>query len=134
MPPPKKFGPLLSAMLFLSTAAPIYAQAKLVDTSPGYAPLTELETIFGNVLNVVTLLAGFAVLLMLIIGAFRYMAAQGDPKAIGSARSHITWAFIGLFFIVAAWLVLLFVAQFTGVNLTHFCVQLPGGTTCKLQR
>lgn len=99
-----------------------------------YTELTQLETIFANVLNVITLLAGFAVLLMLIIGAFRYMTAQGDPKAVGAARSTITWALVGLFFIIAAWFVVLFISQFTGLNLTNFCIDLPfDSQTCELQ-
>ena len=104
----------------------ISAQGKPVElTDKGYAPLTELETIFANILNVITILAGFAVLLILVIGAFRYMTAQGDPKSIQSARSHITWAFIGLFFIVVAWLIILLLDQFTGINLTTFTITEP---------
>ena len=104
----------------------ISAQGKPVElTDKGYAPLTELETIFANILNVITVLAGFAVLLILVIGAFRYMTAQGDPKAVGAARSHITWAFIGLFFIVVAWLIILLLDQFTGINLTTFTITEP---------
>lgn len=99
-----------------------------------YSEITQLEQIFANILNVITVLAGFAVLLMLVIGAFRYMTAQGDPKAVGAARSTLTWALVGLFFIIAAWFVILFISQFTGLNLTEFCINLPFDIDrCELQ-
>lgn len=107
--------------------------AKEVSEEPkGYVPLTELETVFSNVLNYITVLAGFAILLMLVVGSFRYMVAQGDPKAITAARSQLTWSILGLFFIVAAWLIILFMEQFTGVPLTTFCINLSeiGGEGC----
>ena len=117
-----------SAILF---PTPIYAQEVVkcidkegltVDCNMGFAPLSALETIFANVLNVITVLAGFAVLLMLVIGAFRYMTAQGDPKAVGAARSTLTWAIIGLFFIIAAWFVIQFIARFTDLPITEFII------------
>ena len=144
MPNPSKLFISLSISAYtILYPTSIYAQevvecvdkeGQLVNCNEGFAPLTGLETIFANVLNVITVLAGFAVLLMLVIGAFRYMTAQGDPKAVGAARSTITWALVGLFFIIAAWFVVLFISQFTGLNLTNFCIDLPfDNQTCKLQ-
>ena len=135
MPNPSNlFISLLISISIILFPASIYAQeivecidkeGQIVDCNGGFAPLPELETIFANVLNVITVLAGFAVLLMLVIGAFRYMTAQGDPKAVGAARSTMTWALVGLFFIIAAWFVVLFISQFTGLDLTTFCINLP---------
>ena len=134
-----KFLPsFLISFFYLALAFPAitYAQTTEIDEPDGYAPLTALETVFANVLNVVTVLAGFAVLLMLVIGAFRYMTSQGDPKAVGAARSTLTWALVGLFFIIAAWFVVLFVSQFTGLNLTTFCIDVNFNeiNECQLQR
>ena len=135
MPNPSKlFISLLISVSTILSPASIYAQevvecvdkkGRTVNCDKGFAPLSALETIFANVLNVITILAGFAVLLMLVIGAFRYMTAQGDPKAVGAARSTLTWALVGLFFIIAAWFVILFISQFTGLDLTTFCINLP---------
>ena len=144
MPNPSKlFIPLLISVSTILFPASIYAQemvecvdkeGQIVNCNQGFVPITSLETIFANVLNVITILAGFAVLLMLVIGAFRYMTAQGDPKAVGAARSTITWALVGLFFIIAAWFVILFISQFTGLNLTEFCINLPFDIDrCELQ-
>ena len=93
-------------------------------TNQGYVPLRELEVIFSNILNVITLFAGFAILIVLVIGAFRYIIAQGDPKAVSAARSQLTWGFIGLFFLVAAWLILLFITQITDFDVTRFCLSV----------
>jgi hypothetical protein len=118
---------LLSFLIFPSS---VLAQAEPVKEECDdagdkcYAPLPELETIFANIISVITVLAGFAILIVLIIGGFRYIIARGDPKAVGAARSQIMWGFIGLFFIIAAWLILLFISQFTELNLTNFCIGL----------
>lgn len=96
----------------------------ITETEKGYAALTELETIFSNLINIITILAGFAALLMLVIGAFRYIVAQGDPKAVAAARGTITWAVAGLTFLIVAWLIILFVETFTGVNVTQFKINI----------
>ena len=132
MPNPSKL--LISLSISASTIlfpTSIYAQemvecidkdGQTVNCNEGFVPLSALETIFANVLNVITVLAGFAVLLMLVLGAFRYMTAQGDPKAVGAARSTISWALVGLFFIIAAWFVIQFIARFTDLPITEFII------------
>lgn len=117
--------PLQVLLISLATPTRVFAQKTVELTSKGYADLTQLETIFSNVLNIITILAGFSALLMLTIGAFRYIVAQGDPKAVAAARSTITWAIAGLIFLVVAWLIILFVETFTGVNVTQFKINLP---------
>ena len=112
-------------MLVFINPPKVFAQKQVELTDKGYADLTQLETIFSNVLNIITILAGFSALLMLTIGAFRYIVAQGDPKAVAAARSTITWAIAGLIFLVVAWLLILFVETFTGVNVTQFKINLP---------
>ena len=87
-----------------------------------YGNLTDIPTIFANVLNVVLILAAFASFAMLIFGGFRFIIAQGDPKAVQAARGTLTWAVVGLVMIIVSWLLLAFLAQFLGMpNLTHFC-------------
>ena len=112
-------------LLSLATPTKVFAQKPVELTNKGYADLTQLETIFSNVLNIITILAGFSALLMLTLGAFRYIVAQGDPKAVAAARSTITCAIAGLIFLVVAWLIILFVETFTGVNVTQFKINLP---------
>lgn len=113
-------------LLFFNFPSTAFAQGTLLPekcSSAGkcYTPLSSITTLFANILAVVTVLAGFAAFAMLVFGGFRYIIAQGDPKAVQSARGTITWAIIGLIMIIVSWLVLLFVSQFTGLNLTQFC-------------
>jgi len=108
--------------LFLSSPKPSFAIG-----DP--ATIEDFETVFSTLVgNLVTLL-GFFSLLMVIVGGFKYITAQGDPKAISSARSTITWAIVGLIFIIISWLILLFIGQFTGVKVTNFCI----GTDCVIK-
>jgi len=72
------------------------------------------------VVSVVALIGGFLSFIALIVGGFRYITARGDPKAIAAAQSSITWAIAGLGLIIVAWLILLFIEKFTGVQVTIF--------------
>jgi len=109
----------------LSFTSPVFAAP--VAEPRGYAPLGGLETVFGNLITVVAIIGGFLAFFALIVGGFRYITAQGDPKAIASARSTITWAIVGLALIIIAWLILVFIQEFTGIRVTRFTI--PGPTT-----
>jgi hypothetical protein len=92
--------------------------------SSDYATLDQLTIVFRNVLAIVTTVGGFLAFGAIILSGFRFLTAQGDPKALISARSTITWAIVGLAFIIFAWLILLFISQFTGIDVTRFCIGL----------
>ena len=84
--------------------------------------LQGLEFIFTKILNYAISLAGLAVLIMLIVGGFKYLTAGGDPKATEEAKKTITSAVFGLVLIVAAWFILLFIEKFTGIKVTEFSI------------
>jgi len=50
------------------------------------AKLSDLEGVFGNVVEVVLALAGIVLFIMLLSGGFKYITAGGDPKGIEGAR------------------------------------------------
>ncbi|MDP2670942.1 MAG: hypothetical protein Q8P13_00515 [bacterium] len=88
------------------------ASSTLAGDFPTLNDITDpLETKFGSGLNLgniltlllptVIVLAGMVATLLLIWGGFKYMTAQGDPKAVGAARSTITGAIIGLLIILS---------------------------------
>ena len=101
---------------FLSFVSPTFAQ--------GYADLDELNAVFESVLNNVAIAGAFLAFAALLYGGFRYIVAQGDPKQISGARSTITWAILGLSLIIVAWLVLLFIEQFTDIKVTQFLLDV----------
>ena len=70
---------------------------------------------FKNLSDLVTIgysvtfaLAGFLAFLWFTSGAILYILAKGDKEQLGRARARMTWAMIGLFFIILAY----FIANF----------------------
>jgi len=61
---------------------------------------------------------------MFISGGFKYLTSGGNEKSVASASSTLTMAILGLVGIIASWLILKFIQNFTGVNVTIF--QIPG--------
>lgn len=82
----------------------------------GAVPLSELDTIFGNIISIAISIAGIVFFIMLIIGGFKYITAGGEPPQLESAKKTLTYAIAGLFFIALAYLILRFIAVFTGVE------------------
>lgn len=87
--------------------------------------LVDLEEIFKNVVNVALGFAGIAFFVLLLIGGFKYMSAGGDPKAIEAAKKTLTAAIAGLLVVILSFLVLVFIKEFTGVDLTEFKIVNP---------
>jgi len=96
-----------------------------MDTSD-VAKITDLEIYFERIVVVVTALAGMVFFIMLVIGGIKYLFSGGNPKATESARGTLTAAILGLVLIVAAYLILLLLKNFTGLDLTTFSIpQFP---------
>lgn len=106
--------------------SPVFAQApqawsgNCVTTDPKsgveVATIQGFECVFRNVVSVAVTLAGLAIFVMLIIGGFKYLTSGGDPKAQEQAKNTMTYAVLGLVLIIAAYLILNFVATFTGIE------------------
>ena len=116
----------LGLLFYIGAASEVFAE-EVKDP----ATFRDLNFLFRNILQSVIVIGGFAAFVMLIFGGFRYLTAQGDPKSISAARGMITWAIVGLAFLVLSWLIIRFIADFTGLPLTQFCLpgQLVGGGT-----
>lgn len=77
-------------------------------TNPNDAPET-LSQLAAKVINILSLLAGVAAVIMLIIGGFKYVTSSGSPEAAKSARNTITYAVIGLVIVAISQLIVHFV-------------------------
>lgn len=88
----------------------------------GPATIKDLEVVFARILQLVASAAGIACLVMLLIGGFKYLTAGDNPKSAESAKNTITYAFLGIFALIASWLILTFLEKFTGVTLTKFII------------
>jgi hypothetical protein len=86
--------------------------ATTLQETKGAVPLSELDTIFGNIISI----AIGIFFIMLIIGGFKYITAGGEPPQLESAKKTLTYAIAGLFLIALAYLILRFIAAFTGVE------------------
>lgn len=85
-----------------------------------------LEPLFQNVVTALITLAGVVLFLMLIVSGFNFLFAGGDMKKLEKAKGGISGALIGLVVIVAAYLILRLIEEFTGVtDLTIFRIIIP---------
>lgn len=87
------------------------------------ANLQTLETLIQSVIRISTGAGFVAMLVMLIFGGIKFLTSGGDSKAVQSATMTITWALLGILFLVIAWLILLLIKAFTGVDVTVFSLK-----------
>ena len=86
----------------------------------GIPTIKGFEAIFENIIVVVLSLGAFALFIMLITGGMRFITAGDDPKAAEGAKKTISTAIGGMVLLVLSYLILVFIGQFTGKNLTNF--------------
>ena len=91
----------------------------------GVVTIQGFEFIFNNVISVALGLAGIVLFILLIVGGFRYITAGGDPKNVEAARKTLTSAIGGIVLIALAFLILRFIEEFTGVQVTEFKIFQP---------
>lgn len=89
------------------------------------AKISDLGTIFENVVRLALGFAGIVLFLLLIVGGFKYMTSGGDPKAVEGAKKTLTYAIGGLIVILLSYLILVLISTITGVDVTKFNVVLP---------
>lgn len=87
------------------------------------AQLSAVILIIKNIISILAPAAGIAFFVMFLIGGFKFVTSGGDPKATGAARSTLTFALVGVLLVVASWLILTAIKEFTGVDVTT--VKIP---------
>ncbi|MBU0998103.1 pilin [Patescibacteria group bacterium] len=93
-----------------------------IDEFEGVPTIKGFEAIFENVISVVLSLGAFALFIMLVSGGMRFLTAGDDPKAAEGAKKTITTAIGGIVLLVLSYLILVFIKQFTGMDVTSFKV------------
>lgn len=104
----------------------IYAQTPNPSLGPEPAGPADLEAAFSQIISVSVGLAFVALVFALVWGGIKYLISGGEAKAVQQARQTITWAILGIIFLIVAWLVLLLIEAFTGVKVTVFCINVQG--------
>jgi len=84
------------------------------------AKLTDLETYFGRIIQTLLELGGIALLVIIIIGGFKYITAGGNPQQAESAKKTLTYAIGGFVLLALSFLILKLIEQFTGAKVTEF--------------
>ena len=75
-----------------------------------------IGTLITELVPYITGVAGFALLIYIIIGGYQIMLSGGDPKSIAAGRSKVTNAIVGILIVFLAFGITLLVAQILGLD------------------
>ena len=97
---------------------PVFAQMPKVNTTAN--PLTDIHFVFARILNIATGVAGLAIFIMLLLGAFQFLTAGSNQDQVKAAKGTLAAAVLGGALLIGIWLILRFIEEFTGVKVTSF--------------
>lgn len=80
------------------------------------ATLSCIPVVFLNLLSALLAFAGLIALIMFMLGGFKLMASQGDPKQLQSADNNFKFGIIGLSIVLFSFLAINIISQITGVK------------------
>lgn len=109
----------VSLSLFaFAVVAPGVAFADLADDARqgvcdagGGCSSTDVSNIVVRVINILSFAVGILSVIMILVGAIRYIVSAGDAGAAQNARNTILYAIIGLVIAFAAWGIVNFVTD-----------------------
>lgn len=83
----------------------VYAQVDFSKTAVNpIAKFDSITKIVNLIIPILMIGGGLITLTMLLLGAYRYLTSEGNPEKISKAQSVIIYAVIGLFLIVASFI------------------------------
>lgn len=97
-----------------------------INILPPNVGYSNLGVFISAALGLVFIIAGIAVLIMLVWGAVQWIFSGGEKEAVSHARNRILHALIGLAVLAVAFAIAVVFGQFVGVNLFEFTVPTPG--------
>ncbi len=65
--------------------------------------------LLSDITNVVSIVAGIAAVVMVMVGGYKYVTSTGDSSKVQEAKKTVMWSLIGLVVIVLARSIILFV-------------------------
>lgn len=96
------------------------------------AGILQLQEMVQRVINISVGVAFVLLTAALVWAGVKFITSGGDAKDLASTWQIVTWALLGIVFLVLAWVVLQLLEAFTGVPVTKFsfCSFFPSGA-CK---
>lgn len=73
------------------------------------AKTSPIITAMKALLNILSLIAGVAAVIMLVISGFRFTTSNGDSNGVKAARDSLQYVVIGIIVVVSAQLIVAFV-------------------------
>ena len=108
--------------LALAISLPTYA-VDVVQDSCGAAQTSsaicgangdDLNGFLANIASILTFIIGAVAVIMIIVGAIKYVTANGDQSQISSAKNTILYSIVGLILAIAAGGIVVFVLERVG--------------------
>lgn len=100
---------LLSLMLF---ALPLITRAVSIDlTVSGGLGSRNLTDTIGGIIQIIIGFLGVIAVILILIGGFKWMTAQGNEEKVGEAKKLLGAGVIGLAIILAAYAITKFVIE-----------------------
>lgn len=75
------------------------------------SPSTTLGTLAHTIVNTFTYVVGVISIIMLIVAAFKYVTSGGESSKVSSAKNTLIYALVGIVVVVAAQVIVSFVAN-----------------------
>ncbi len=116
------FSLIVLSLIFIPT---VYANNHTFQDTAG------LNWIQDTIRRIVTLISGLAfvaLVVVLVMSGIKYLTSGGESKSLQSAHQSITWALLGMLFLIISWLILLLIEAFTGLKLSIFDIKILCGT------
>lgn len=82
----------------------------------GAATLSCLPAVFANLLSALWAFTGLTALIMFIIGGFRFIYSEGDPKRVSAAENNFKFGIIGGLIALFAFFFIQIISVVTGVT------------------
>jgi hypothetical protein len=103
-------------------------QGPNITVTPPNVGYSNLGGFITAAINMAFIVAGLAVLVMLVWGAIQWIFSGGDKEGVAHARSRIINALIGLAILAVAIAIAVVFGRFAGINLFDAVIPTPFNT------
>lgn len=124
----------LCFLTFTSITDPVYAQCDADPHAPTgstareceAAGIIQVQQLVTRMINISVTIAFIALTVWMVWSALKlFITSGGDPKALAHAWQSVTWGFMGIFFLILAYLTMKLIATVTGADVTGYCFGFP---------